>query len=301
VLSAALEIARPSIDAKHHTLILDLPADPVPLQVDGVRLAQVFSNLLLNAAKYTEAGGRIELRATQEGNTVAVTVRDNGIGISAEMMPRLFVLFSADSSMGRSEGGLGVGLSLAQALLALHGGRIEARSAGRGQGSEFTARLPIGMVSSPSVTSDAQARAPAAGGGAKVLVVDDSRDAADSCATLLQLSGYDVRVAYSGRRALELAADFQPDAVLLDIGLPDISGYELARTLRAAPWAGSVILIAVTGWGQEQDKRRALQAGFDRHLTKPIAPEALESLLQSLVAAARAAADAARAAAASSG
>ncbi len=290
VLSAALEIARPSLDAKHHTLTLELPEHTVPLQVDSVRLAQVFSNLLLNAAKYTEAGGQIQLRATEEGNTVVVTVRDNGIGISAEMMPRLFVLFSADTSVARSEGGLGVGLALAQALLSLHGGRIEARSAGRGQGSEFTVRLPIGVISSASAALDTDAGTPAADGGAKVLVVDDSRDAADSCATLLQLSGHDVRVAYDGRHALELAGDFHPDAVLLDIGLPDISGYELARTIRAAPWAGSVILIALTGWGQEQDKRRALQAGFDRHLTKPIAPDALESLLQSLVATARAAA-----------
>ena len=300
VLSAALEIARPSLDAKHHTLTLDLPKHPVPLQADSVRLAQVFSNLLLNAAKYTEAGGHIQLRATEEGNAVVVTVRDNGIGISAEMLPRLFVLFSADTSGTRSEGGLGVGLALAQALLSLHGGRIEALSAGRGQGSEFTARLPIGVTSS-AAPMDRDAGAPAAKGGAKVLVVDDSRDAADSCATLLQLSGHEVRVAYNGRRALELARDFHPDAVLLDIGLPDISGYELARTIRAAPWAGSVILIALTGWGQEQDKRRALQAGFDRHLTKPIAPDTLESLLQSLVATARAAADSAGAAAAPSG
>jgi CheY-like chemotaxis protein len=190
--------------------------------------------------------------------------------------------FTGGIFMGLSA--LGVGLALARALLALHGGQIEARSAGPGQGSEFTVRLPTGVSSSESATTDTCAIAPAANGGVKVLVVDDSRDAADSCATLLQLSGNEVRVAYNGRRALELARDFHPDAVLLDIGLPDISGYELARTIRAAPWAASVILIAVSGWGQEQDKRRALQAGFDRHLTKPIAPDALESLLQSLVA-----------------
>ena len=284
VLGAAIEAARPILDSRHHTLSLDLPKQTVRLEADPVRLAQVFSNLLINAAKYTDAGGSIELRATREESAVVVAVRDNGIGISADMMPRLFTLFSqAHTALGRSEGGLGVGLALARGLVALHGGRVEARSDGPGRGSEFIVRLPAGVpaleVSQVEVSAD---DGPATDAGLKILVVDDSQDAADTCATVLELSGHEVQTAYSGRRALELARTFRPHALLLDIGLPDVNGYELARTIRAAPWAEGMVLIAVTGWGQGKDRRRALEAGFDHHLTKPIAAETLESLLQSL-------------------
>jgi PAS domain S-box-containing protein len=283
VLGAAIEAARPILDSKHHTLSLDLPKQSVRLQADPVRLAQVFSNLLINAAKYTDAGGSIELRATREGSAVVVAVRDNGIGISADMMPRLFTLFSqAHTALGRSEGGLGVGLALARGLVSLHGGRVEARSDGPGRGSEFIVRLPVGVAASEVSQVEVSADGRATDAGLKILVVDDSRDAADTCATVLELSGYEVQTAYSGRRALELARTFRPHALLLDIGLPDVNGYELARTIRAAPWAEGMVLIAVTGWGQDEDRRRALQAGFDHHLTKPIAAETLESLLQSL-------------------
>ena len=283
VLGAAIEAARPILDSKHHTLSLDLPKQTVRLEADPVRLAQVFSNLLINAAKYTDAGGSIELRATCEGSGVVVAVRDNGMGISADMMPRLFTLFSqAHTALGRSEGGLGVGLALARGLVALHGGRVEARSDGPGRGSEFIVRLPVGVPASEVSQVEVSADDPAADAGLKILVVDDSQDAADTCATVLELSGHEVQTAYNGRRALELARTFRPHALLLDIGLPDVNGYELARTIRAAPWAGGMVLIAVTGWGQGEDKRRALEAGFDHHLTKPIAAETLETLLQSL-------------------
>jgi PAS domain S-box-containing protein len=283
VLGAAIEAARPILDSKHHTLSLDLPKQTLRLEADPVRLAQVFSNLLINAAKYTDAGGSIELRATREGSAVVVAVRDNGIGISADMMPRLFTLFSqAHTALGRSEGGLGVGLALARGLVSLHGGRVEARSDGPGRGSEFIVRLPVGVAASEVSQVEVSADGPATDAGLKILVVDDSRDAADTCATVLELSGHEVQTAYSGRRALELARTFRPHALLLDIGLPDVNGYELARTIRAAPWAEGMVLIAVTGWGQDEDRRRALQAGFDHHLTKPIAAETLESLLQSL-------------------
>lgn len=283
VLGAAIEAARPILDSKHHTLSLDLPKQTVRLEADPVRLAQVFSNLLINAAKYTDAGGSIELRATREGSGVVVGVRDNGMGISADMMSRLFTLFSqAHTALGRSEGGLGVGLALVRGLVALHGGRVEARSDGPGRGSEFIVRLPVG-VAVPEVSQvEVSADDPAADAGLKILVVDDSRDAADTCATVLELSGHEVQTAYNGRRALELARTFRPHALLLDIGLPDVNGYELARTIRAAPWGGGMLLIAVTGWGQDEDRRRALEAGFDHHLTKPIAAETLESLLQCL-------------------
>ena len=283
VLGAAIEAARPILDSKHHTLSLDLPKQTVRLEADPVRLAQVFSNLLINAAKYTDAGGSIELRATCEGSGVVVAVRDNGMGVSADMMPRLFTLFSqAHTALGRSEGGLGVGLALARGLVALHGGRVEARSDGPGRGSEFIVRLPVGVPASEVSQVEVSADDPAADAGLKILVVDDSQDAADTCATVLELSGHEVQTAYNGRRALELARTFRPHALLLDIGLPDVNGYELARTIRAAPWAGGMVLIAVTGWGQGEDKRRALEAGFDHHLTKPIAAETLETLLQSL-------------------
>jgi PAS domain S-box-containing protein len=283
VLGAAIEAARPILDSKHHTLSLDLPKQTVRLEADPVRLAQVFSNLLINAAKYTDAGGSIELRATREGSAVVVTVRDNGIGISADMMPRLFTLFSqAHTALGRSEGGLGVGLALARGLVSLHGGRVEARSEGPGRGSEFIVRLPLGVAAWEVSQVELSADGAATDAGLKILVVDDSLDAADTCATVLELSGHEVQTAYSGRRALELARTFLPHALLLDIGLPDVNGYELARTIRAAPWAEGMVLIAVTGWGQDEDRRRALEAGFDHHLTKPIAAETLESLLQSL-------------------
>jgi PAS domain S-box-containing protein len=283
VLGAAIEAARPILDSKHQTLSLDLPEQTVQLEADPVRLAQVFSNLLINAAKYTDAGGSIELRATREGSAVVVAVRDNGIGISADMMPRLFTFFSqAHTALGRSEGGLGVGLALARGLASLHGGRIEARSDGPGRGSEFIVRLPVGVAASEVSQVEVSADGPATDARLKILVVDDSRDAADTCATVLELSGHQVQTAYSGRRALELASTFRPHALLLDIGLPDVNGYELARTIRAAPWAEGMVLIAVTGWGQDEDRRRALEAGFDHHLTKPITAEKLESLLQSL-------------------
>jgi PAS domain S-box-containing protein len=283
VLGAAIEAARPILDSRHHTLSLDLPKQTVRLEADPVRLAQVFSNLLINAAKYTDAGGSIEVRATREESAVVVAVRDNGIGISADMMPRLFTLFSqAHTALGRSEGGLGVGLALARGLVALHGGRVEARSDGPGRGSEFIVRLPAGVPALEVSQVEVSADGPATDAGLKILVVDDSQDAADTCATVLELSGHEVQTAYSGRRALELARTFRPHALLLDIGLPDVNGYELARTIRAAPWGGGMVLIAVTGWGQSKDRRRALEAGFDHHLTKPIAAETLESLLQSL-------------------
>jgi PAS domain S-box-containing protein len=283
VIGSAIETARPILDAKHHTLSVDLPKHAVRLEADLVRLAQVFSNLLINAAKYTDPGGQIQLRAAQEGSEVVVAIRDNGIGISADMMPRLFSMFSqAPAALGRAEGGLGVGLSLVRGLVTLHGGSVEARSDGPGAGSEFIVRLPIGTPLIEIPDTEAVAEGLVAGAGLKILVVDDNRDAADTCATLLELSGHHVQTAYTGRHALELAETFRPHAVLLDIGLPDLDGYQLAAKIRAAPWGRGIFLIAATGWGQEEDRRRAFEAGFDHHLTKPIAAETVESLLQSL-------------------
>ena len=282
VVGSAIETARPVLDAKHHTLTLELPQQAVRLDADAVRLAQVFSNLLINAGKYTDPGGRITLRASQLGNELVVAISDNGIGISEDMKPRLFTLFSqAQSALGRSEGGLGVGLSLVRGLVSLHGGSVAARSDGPGKGSEFIVRIPVGAaLEHPEI--DAAADVPVPGAGLKILVVDDSRDAADTCAILLELSGHHVQTAYTGQRALELAESFRPHVLLLDIGLPDLDGYQLAKKIRATPWGRGTVLIAVTGWGQEADRRRAFEAGFDQHLTKPIAADTVESLIQSL-------------------
>ena len=283
VLGTAIEAARPFLDAKRHVLSLDLPKQAIRLLADSVRLAQVFSNLLINAAKYTDPGGRIELRAAQIDNEVFISVRDNGMGISKNMMPRLFTMFAQDSTVAdSSEGGLGIGLALARGVVELHGGRIEAHSEGPGRGSEFLVKIPAGAGTHADTGADAEVDRPMAGGGLRILVVDDNRDAADSCSTLLELSGHYVQTAYTGHEALVVGARDRPHVVVTDIGLPDIDGYEVAAKIRAAPWGRRTVLVAVTGWGQESDKQRAFAAGFSRHLTKPIDPDTLESLLQSL-------------------
>jgi PAS domain S-box-containing protein len=282
VLSAAIETARPLLDAKHHNLSLDFPKEAMRLQADAVRLAQVFSNLLINAAKYTDAHGKIHLSARREGGEVIVSVRDNGIGISAEMMPRLFTMFTQASGVGdRTEGGLGVGLALVRGIVALHGGTVRAESEGVGRGSEFVVRLPVSEPVEVSELGDQEEDA-VSGVGIRILVADDNRDAADTCAALLELSGHHVQTAYSGRQALELAEDFRPHAAFLDIGLPDLNGYELAKHIRGSGWGRRALLVAITGWGQSEDRRRAYEAGFDHHLAKPVAAEAIESVLRML-------------------
>jgi len=283
VIGAAIETARPMLDEKLHSLVLDLPNEPVQLEADAVRLAQVFSNLLINAAKYTDPGGRIQLRARPQANEVLVSVSDNGIGIPADMLPQVFnMFFQSHAALARAEGGLGVGLSLVRGLVRLHGGSVEARSAGSGQGSEFLVRLPLGAGTQNVVDADAEAEQISTEAGLKILVVDDNRDAADTCAMLLEASGHHVQTAYTGRQALELARTFRPHSLLLDIGLPDMDGYQLAQQVRSQPWGRGVVLVAVTGWGQEQDRQRAVAAGFDQHLVKPISAETVETLLRSL-------------------
>jgi PAS domain S-box-containing protein len=280
-IGSALEAAQPFIDAKGHALSVELPPEPVHLEADPVRLTQIFANLLINAAKYTEPGGRIQLQAVEEDAEVVVTVRDDGIGIPPELMPRLFTLFSqAHPAISRSEEGLGVGLALVRGLVSLHGGRVTAQSEGAGRGSEFCVRLPRGHAATDAASLPGTGHRDFAGPTLKILVVDDNRDAADSCTSVLELSGHEVRTAYSGLRALKLAEQFRPQAILLDIGLPDVTGYEVARQIRASDWGRKVPLVAITGWGQESDRRRAFEAGFDHHLTKPVAPETVDSLLR---------------------
>jgi PAS domain S-box-containing protein len=278
VLESAVETSRPLILAAGHELRVSLPPEPLLLDADAVRLAQVVSNLLNNAAKYTRSGGRIALTARREANEALISVRDNGLGIPPDMLGRVFEMFAqVDATLGRSQGGLGIGLTLSKSLVELHGGRIEAHSEGLGKGSEFTLRLPLPVAATAGVASAAQAeRAARERGPARhILVVDDNVDAARTLALLLEQMGHRVRIAADGAAALDAARAERPDAILLDLSMPGIDGIEVARRLRADPQLGDVRIIAVTGRGQDDDRRRSRQAGFDEHLVKPIAPEAL--------------------------
>jgi len=281
VVEAAVETSGPVIDAGRHQLTVTLPPKPIHLQADAVRLAQVFANLLNNAAKYSEECGHIRLSAERQGSDVVVSVKDSGIGIAAEMLPRIFAIFSqAKPALLRSQGGLGIGLSLVKGLVELHGGSIEARSAGVGQGSEFVVRLPIATVSptqKPAPPSADNEKVPAM--RCRILIVDDNHDSADSLARLLQLMGNKVGTAYDGEEAVKTAEALQPDVVLLDIGMPKLNGYDACRRIREQPWGKEMFLIALTGWGQEEDRRRTEEAGFNHHIVKPVDPSVLMQML----------------------
>jgi PAS domain S-box-containing protein len=284
VVQAAVEASRPLIEKCGHELTVTLPPEPVDLDADLTRLAQVFLNLLNNAAKYTEPGGHILLAAEREGGDVVVIVKDSGIGIAADMLPRVFEMFvQVDQSLDRSQGGLGIGLTLVKRLVQLHGGSIEARSEGPGKGSEFVVRLPVAIESSPGAHPvNGEGEQPAPIPRHRILVVDDNRDAAEMLAELLELMGNDLRTAHDGVEAVEVAGEFRPDVVLLDIGLPKMNGYEVAEKIREQPWGKAMVLVALTGWGQEEDRRRSREAGFDHHLIKPVEPDALLKLLTSI-------------------
>jgi PAS domain S-box-containing protein len=283
VIDAAVETARPSIDSKRHALSIEIPNEPVLLAADPMRLAQVIANLLTNAAKYTDPQGRIRLHAARDAGSITISVTDNGIGIPADALQRVFAMFSqVKSAQDRSDGGLGIGLALAKGLVDLHGGTIEARSPGVGRGSEFIVRLPaltLKTVPPPRVI-DCSAAEPIA--RRRLLIADDNDDAAQSLATLLRMDGHEVTVVSNGREALAAITSTQPEIALLDIGMPDMNGYEVARRLREDPLGRKVTLIAVTGWGQDRDKARAIGAGFDHHFTKPLEPDALLDLLRSI-------------------
>ena len=279
IVERALESARSLIEQRRHELLVSLPAEPIWLQGDSTRLEQVVVNLLNNAAKYTDEGGQIWITVEQEGAEVVLRVWDTGVGISPELLPRIFDLFTqSDRTLDRSQGGLGIGLSLVQKLVELHGGTVEAHSAGLGRGSKFIVRLPslspagesiiarIETVKQPEQTS-------------RVLVVDDNMDAADMLVMMLQMFGHETRAAYSGQTALETAVEYQPDVVLLDIGLPDMDGYQVARHLRQQPQTKDVRLIAITGYGQDSDRLRSQEAGCEHHLVKPVDPQKLQDLL----------------------
>jgi two-component system, sensor histidine kinase len=276
VLREAVETSRPAVEAGTHELIVDLPST-LPVVGDPVRLTQVFANLLTNAAKYTNAGGRIELRAHQEETRAVVSVHDNGIGIPASHLTSVFEMFmQVDRSNRRAQGGLGIGLTLVRSLVEMHGGRVHARSDGPGKGSEFIVELPLmGAVSLEAERRIATHAFP----NRRILVVDDNRDAAETLGALLEALGATVTVTHSGRAALDVVGAFDPDAVLLDIGMPEMDGYEVARQLRSMPGRSHTLLIALTGWGQDQDVRQSHAAGFDHHLVKPPDIEKLRELL----------------------
>jgi signal transduction histidine kinase len=277
VIRNAIETARPLIEAQHHELVIELPREPLEVDADSTRLAQVILNLLNNAAKYTPPGGRITLSAAREIDRAVVRVRDNGIGIDAPMLPRVFDMFvQADRSLERTQAGLGVGLTLARRLVELHQGTLSGASEGLNKGSEFTVSIPVAQRAGV----DVPAQRPAAEGMPRhrVLLADDNVDFVSSLAALLAADGHDVRVAHDGAQALELARQFDPEFAFLDIGMPKVNGYEVARRLRDE--AAGCVLVAVTGWGQEADRQRAREAGFDRHLVKPVDPGQIEAILE---------------------
>jgi signal transduction histidine kinase len=281
VVAAAVETSKPLIEAQGHRLTVSLPKDPIRLRVDATRMAQVLSNLLNNAAKYTPPGGEIQLAVEIAGDQALLRVKDSGIGIPQDMLVRVFELFTqVDRSLDRSQGGLGIGLTLVRELVAMHDGAVEVRSGGVNRGSEFTVRLPIVAVRSDSC-HELQLDDPAASAvSRRILVVDDNRDAADSLAMLLDLDGHEVQTAYSGREGLEASQSFKPNTVLLDIGLPGLDGYEVARRIRGSGQR-EMLIIAVSGYGTEQDRRISSEAGFDHHFTKPLEYQRLKDLLNS--------------------
>jgi len=282
IFAGALEAARPVFNARGHDATVSVPPEPIMLDADPVRLAQVVTNLLVNAAKYTPVTGRIWLTGERDGSDAVIRVRDSGAGIDPEFLPRVFDLFSqADRSLARTRGGLGIGLMLVRRFVEMHGGTVTASSPGIGQGSEFVVRLPALPADVLEIEGPKEAALPAAGPSRRVLVVDDNVDAAESSAFLLRFAGHEVEVAHDGEAALSAVRNFRPELVLLDIGLPGLNGYEVARELRSRPEGEGVILAAVTGYGQDDDRRRARDAGFDYHLTKPLDPETLTAFVES--------------------
>jgi len=281
VIQSAVETSQPLIEAAGHRLELAIPSEPLTLEADPVRLGQVFANLLNNAAKYTPEGGRIWLALRREGSDAVVSVRDNGIGIAADMLPRAFEMFTQiDGSHRLSQGGLGIGLTLVRRLVDMHGGTVSASSEGLGKGSEFIVRLPL--ANGRPADSATPSGKPAALAPLRVLVVDDNHDAADSLGMLLTVLGAETQVVHDGPSALQVLEAFHPALVLLDIGMPGMDGYEVARAIRREPAFHNVMLIALTGWGQDEDRRRTTAAGFDHHLIKPTDIDALRALMLSI-------------------
>jgi signal transduction histidine kinase len=272
VIASAVETTRPVIDARRHKLTLELPDELITVEGDKVRLVQIVGNILHNAAKFTDAGGRILLKVTRESSQAVITVKDTGIGIPRELTPRIFDLFArVHAAPEHSEGGLGIGLALVRRLVEMHGGSVMVHSDGPGRGTEFSVRLPLIAAPATAVAKQAEgSESIPAVGCWRILVVDDNYDAAEALATLLEVRGHDVRMAHDGKEALTVADAFNPQIVVLDLGMPKMDGYETARQMRTRPWGKRATLVALTGWGQKQDRLRTGEAGFDAHLVKPV-------------------------------
>ncbi|HEX5273035.1 MAG TPA: ATP-binding protein, partial [Gemmataceae bacterium] len=280
VVANALEVCGTAGDDADHRLTVALPEEPIYVDADMTRLSQALCNLLSNATKYSERGSPITLTVRREGEQAVVSVKDAGVGIPPQMLSRVFDMFTqVDRTLERSQGGLGVGLTIVKRLAEMHGGSVEAKSEGYGKGSEFLIHLPtVPPPAAGRAGGDGQETARPSGRH-RIVLADDNTDSADSLALMLQLMGHEVRTAHDGHAAVEAAEAFRPDVVLLDIGMPRMNGYDACRAIRERPWGKDVVLVALTGWGQEEDKRRSQEAGFDRHLVKPVEPAALEKLL----------------------
>ncbi|MFL6198029.1 MAG: ATP-binding protein [Thermoanaerobaculia bacterium] len=282
VIDRAVEATRPLIDSRAHDLKVQLPTDPIHLEADPTRLEQILANLLNNAAKYTMPGGQIRVTAALEGGEAVVRVRDNGIGVPPDVLERVFEPFvQSEGSLARSEGGLGIGLTLVRSLVEMHGGSVEAHSPGLGQGSEFVVRLPARLPAEKSAPMP-EPEVPFSSRGLRVLVVEDNVDAAESLSALLRLWGHEVRMVHDGLAALDAAREQHPEVVLLDIGLPGLDGYQVAKRLREDPSMDGALLVAMTGYGQPEDRRRSREAGIHHHFVKPVEPFVLRTLLSNL-------------------
>lgn len=281
VIRSALEACDPAIRQRSHEISLVLPAETIRVDGDRTRLVQALGNLLTNAAKYTDPGGHITVRLEREGDFAVLGVKDNGVGIPADKLSNVFDLFmQVDSAVDRTQGGLGIGLTIVRQLVELHGGTIEVHSDGPGTGSEFVMRLPLSHAPVPEPATQ-----PLSAAGVRprrILVVDDNEDAARAMATILELLGHEVELAYDGAQALEVAEASHPEIVVMDLGMPNLNGYAAARRLRETPWGKSAMLIAVTGWGQEADRAASEEAGFDHHLVKPVELEAVQRLVATM-------------------
>jgi signal transduction histidine kinase len=281
-LRTAVEACQPLMAQRGHTFVAAIPAQRIVVDGDPARLTQVFANLLNNAAKYTEPGGRVELALTMRGDQAVVSVKDNGTGIPPEMQERIFDIFTqVDRSLERTQGGLGIGLNIAKRLVELHGGRVTVESAGSGCGTQFTVALPA-RIAAPAQPPAAHVPGSTAGPGRRVLVADDNPDSCETLQIMLEVMGNEVRVARDGEEAVRVAADFRPDAILLDIGMPKMDGYEACQRIRSMAGEAQPFIIALTGWGQDEDRTRSKAAGFDRHFVKPVEPRTLEGLIRSL-------------------
>ncbi len=285
VLTSAVESSRPLIEQMGHELTVTLPTQPVIVDADVTRLAQVFLNLLNNAAKYSDRGGHIQLNVDFQGCDVVTTVKDTGVGIAADQLPQIFEMFTQiGGSLERSQGGMGIGLTLVKRLVAMHGGSVEAKSEGLGRGCEFVVRLPVAIDASHSLSSGGDDEPTTMKSLLRILIVDDNRDIADSLSEMLKMMGNDTRTAYDGQQGVDIASEYRPDVVLLDLGLPKLNGYQACRHIRQQTWGKGVALIALSGWGQNKDRQRSEEAGFDQHLVKPVDPRSLMQVVAGLIA-----------------